>query len=362
MKKAIAIVLLLAMVLSTVACAAPAAKPAEVAAPVETKAVVEETAAPEEPAVLEYPVRPIQNVIPFGAGGGTDVWNRALMAAMGEIMGQTIVSANMTGGSAGSIGIDYAWKSNHDGYTLAGTSETPLTIPVQTGLPQTSKDWSYFIAAGSPGVLCVNKNSQYKSMDEILAALTANPESVSIAGTTGGLWFALAKLFESYGDVPFKWLPYDGSGPAIKGAVSNEADCVVASAGEVKDFVRAGDLIPLVVMSTEDWEFPEFGNVEAVTKKVPALGAYLPLIQFLGFKVPADTDPAIIAYLQDAFKQAMDSDAIKTFAGEQLCVMYNLTGAEASQMAAAVESKLCWVLYDMGQTKFSPEEFGIPKP
>ncbi|MDP3447826.1 MAG: tripartite tricarboxylate transporter substrate binding protein [Eubacteriales bacterium] len=362
MKKAIAIVLLLAMVLSTVACAAPAAEPAEVAAPVETKAVVEETAAPEEPAVLEYPVRPIQNVIPFGAGGGTDVWNRALMAAMGEIMGQTIVSANMTGGSAGSIGIDYAWKSNHDGYTLAGTSETPLTIPVQTGLPQTSKDWSYFIAAGSPGVLCVNKNSQYKSMDEILAALTANPESVSIAGTTGGLWFALAKLFESYGDVPFKWLPYDGSGPAIKGAVSNEADCVVASAGEVKDFVRAGDLIPLVVMSTEDWEFPEFGNVEAVTKKVPALGAYLPLIQFLGFKVPADTDPAIIAYLQDAFKQAMDSDAIKTFAGEQLCVMYNLTGAEASQMAAAVESKLCWVLYDMGQTKFSPEEFGIPKP
>lgn len=362
MKKAIAIVLLLAMVLSTMACAAPAAEPVEVAAPVETEAVVEETAVPEEPAVLEYPVRPIQNVIPFGAGGGTDVWNRALMAAMSEIMGQTIVSANMTGGSAGSIGIDYAWKSNHDGYTLAGTSETPLTIPVQTGLPQTSKDWTYFIAAGSPGVLCVNKNSQYKSMDDILAALTANPESVSIAGTTGGLWFALAKLFESYGNVPFKWLPYDGSGPAIKGAVSNEADCVVASAGEVKDFVRAGDLIPLVVMSTEDWEFPEFGNVEAVTKKVPALEAYLPLIQFLGFKVPADTDPAIVAYLQDVFQQAMGSDAIKTFAGEQLCVIYNLTGTEASQMAAAVESKLCWVLYDMGQTKFSPEEFGIPKP
>ena len=362
MKKAIAIVLLLAMVLSTVACAAPAAEPVVEAAPAQTEAVAEATAAPEEPTVLEYPVRPIQNVIPFGAGGGTDVWNRALMAAMGEIMGQTIVSANMTGGSAGSIGIDYAWKSNHDGYTLAGTSETPLTIPVQTGLPQTSKDWTYFIAAGSPGVLCVNKNSQYKSMDEILAALTANPESVSIAGTTGGLWFALAKLFESYGDVPFKWLPYDGSGPAIKGAVSNEADCVVASAGEVKDFVRAGDLIPLVVMSTEDWEFPEFGNVEAVTKKVPALEAYLPLIQFLGFKVPADTDPAIVAYLQDVFQQAMGSDAIKTFADEQLCVIYNLTGAEASQMAAAVESKLCWVLYDMGQTKFSPEEFGIPKP
>ena len=122
MKKIIAIVLLLAMALSTVACAAPKAEPAE-AAPVQTEAAVAEPAAMEEPAALEYPVRPIQNVIPFGAGGGTDVWNRALMAAMGEIMGQTIVSANMTGGSAVSIGIDYAWKSPLDGYTLAGTYE-----------------------------------------------------------------------------------------------------------------------------------------------------------------------------------------------------------------------------------------------
>ncbi len=165
MKKAIAIVLLLAMVLSTMACAAPAAEPVVEAA--QTEAVAEATAAPEEPAAPEYPVRPIQNVIPFGAGGGTDVWNRAVMAAMGEIMGQTIVSANMTGGSAGSIGVDYAWKSPHDGYTLCGTSETPLTIPVQTGLTQTSKDWTYFIAAGSPGVLCAQE-SQYKTMDDIL--------------------------------------------------------------------------------------------------------------------------------------------------------------------------------------------------
>ena len=99
---------------------------------------------------MDYPVRPINNVIPFGAGGGTDVWNRALMKAMGEIMGQTIVSSNMTGGSAGSTGVNYAWMSPHDGYTLCGTSETPLTIPVMTGLPQTSKDWSYFIVTIHP--------------------------------------------------------------------------------------------------------------------------------------------------------------------------------------------------------------------
>lgn len=311
---------------------------------------------------LDYPVRPINNVIPFGAGGGTDVWNRSLMKAMGEIMGQTIVSSNMTGGSAGSTGVNYAWMSPHDGYTLCGTSETPLTIPVMTGLPQTSKDWSYFIAAGSPGLLCVNKNSSYKTLDEVLAALTATPESVSIAGTSGGLWFALAKLFDSYGNVPFKWLPYDGSSSAIKGAVAGEADCVVASAGEVKDFIRAGDLIPLATMQTEGWEFPEIGMIPAITDAVPALAQYLPLNQVLGFKVPADTDPAIISYLQETFKKAMESEEIKTFANDQLCVLYALCGEEAQDMMGQIESKLCWVLDDMGQTKFSPDEFGIAKP
>lgn len=63
-------------------------------------------------------------------------------------------------------------------------------------------------AAGSPGLLCVNKNSSYCSMQEVVDALNAAPGSVSIAGTTGGLWFVLAKLFDSYGDVPFKWVPY----------------------------------------------------------------------------------------------------------------------------------------------------------
>ena len=66
---------------------------------------------------IEYPVRSINNIIPFGAGGGTDVWNRALMDSMGSIMGQTIVSSNMTGGSAGSIGVQYVWDAAHDGYT-----------------------------------------------------------------------------------------------------------------------------------------------------------------------------------------------------------------------------------------------------
>ena len=310
---------------------------------------------------LDYPVRSINNIIPFGAGGGTDVWNRALMDSMGSIMNQTIVSSNMTGGSAGSIGVQYVWDAAHDGYTLCGTSETPLTIPVMTNSELTSKDWKFFIAAGSPGVLCINKSAGMTTLEEVVAAAQGDGD-VSIAGTTGGLWFALAKLFDSYGNVPFKWIAYDGSSTAIKGCVSNEADLVVASAGEVVEYVRSGDLIPLCVMDTEDWEFPDYGSIPAVTSVVPELEAYLPLSQFLGFMVPADTDAAVVSYLEDVFHQAMQTEKIQQFAQEQVCQIYDLTGDEASEFAAQLESKLCWVLYDMGQTTYSPEDFGIPQP
>jgi tripartite-type tricarboxylate transporter receptor subunit TctC len=231
-----------------------------------------------------------------------------------------------------------------------------------TGLKQTTKDWDYFIAAGSPGVLCVNKNSKYKTFDDILAALKAEKESASIAGTSGGLWFALASLFAAYGDVPFKWVPYDGSGPAIKGCVSNETDCVVASAGEVKDFVASGDLIPIAHMGLEDWDFPGYGKVEAVVKKVPALADKLPMEQWLGFMVPSDTPDNVKKELETAFKNAMGSQKIKDFAAAQNAVIFNLTGQAAKDKASKSESNLCWTLFEMGKTKFSPEEFGIAKP
>ncbi|OON97665.1 MAG: hypothetical protein ATN31_07910 [Candidatus Epulonipiscioides saccharophilum] len=309
----------------------------------------------------EYPERSINAIVPFGAGGGTDVWGRAIMDGMATELGVNIIVSNVTGGSAGSTGISRVWNAPHDGYTLACTSETPLTIPVMTAITQTSNDWIYFIAAGSPGVLMVNKNAEYTTMDEIMAQLKKEPQSISIAGTVGGLWFAQAKLFDTYGDMPFNWLPYDGSGAALKGAVSQEADCVVASAGEAKDFMRSGDLIPLAVMELEAWHMPTVGNIPSVTEYLPQLAEYLPLNQFLGFKVPADTDPEIVAKLEEAFQATMDSYAIEIFANEQLATIYNLTGEEAKKYATQLESNLCWILSDMGTTTFSPDERGISR-
>ncbi|ONI43381.1 hypothetical protein AN641_10340 [Candidatus Epulonipiscioides gigas] len=68
-----------------------------------------------------YPARPINAVVPFGAGGGTDVWGRALMDGMSKAFGTTITVTNVTGGSVGSTGVNQVWSAKHDGYTIACT-------------------------------------------------------------------------------------------------------------------------------------------------------------------------------------------------------------------------------------------------
>lgn len=312
-------------------------------------------------AAVEYPVRPIQNIIPFAAGGGTDVWNRRLMDEMGKQLNQTVVSSNMTGGSSGSIAVDYCWKAKHDGYTLCGTADGTVTIPVMTGSKLTTKDWRYFIAAGSPGLLLVNKNAKHTKIDDILKALKDDPGCMSIGGTGGGLWFANAQVMLNHGGYDMQWIPYDGSAAALKGAISGEIDMLAASAGETQDFVRSGDLIPLAVLDTKPWVNDIFGAVEPITRWMPETAPYYPILQWLGFMVPKDVDAGIQKILEDAFVKVMASDAVKEFAKDQMCVLYNLHGDAAQDFVRAEEAKMCWILYDMGQTTFSPEEFGIAR-
>ena len=311
----------------------------------------------------KYPERSINLIVPFGAGGGTDTWNRALAAALEGPLGVKVLVNNMTGGGPGGTGTNYVWTAPHDGYTIAGTSETPLLIPVMTtDMDQTAKDWEYFIAGGSPGLLLVNKNSGYKDFQSLIDASKANPGSIKIASTNGGLWFILANLLNSYGEVPLGNATYDGSRPAITACVSGETVAVAASAGEVADFIKSGDLVPVANFDTSDYDFPGFGTIPAVTKLAPKVEAYLPLKQFIGFMVPVDTPADVKAKLTEAFSAAMTSDSIKKFAEEQYAVIYNLTGDEAKNLCSKAQSTMSWMLSDMGMTQRSPEAVGIPKP
>ena len=306
-----------------------------------------------------YPERPINLIVPFGAGGGTDGWNRAIAAALVE-NGWDVKVSNVTGGSAGSVGTAQVWNGKHDGYTLAGTSETPLCIPVMAGDEQTTESWEYYIAGGSPGILCVNAEAGIADLQALVDACDAG--SVNIAGTSGGLWFLLASMVSYATDIDLQVATYDGSAGAIAACVSGETEAVAASAGEVAEYVKDGTLVPIAVYDTESFTHADFGTVPAITSKIPELGAYLPLSQFIGFMVPKDTPDDIKAEIEKTFLDACESASLKQFAENNYAVLYKLVGAEADALTRHQQSVMSWMLYDMGKTEHSPEEVGIPKP
>lgn len=356
MKKVITILFVLVLVFSMFSGCTKEAEETQPAATEEDK-TVEST----EDTVVEssYPERPINLIVPFGAGGGTDAWNRAIAAALVE-NGWDVKVSNVTGGSAGSVGTAQVWNGKHDGYTLAGTSETPLCIPVMAGDEQTCDSWEYYIAGGSPGILCVNKEAGIADLQALLDA--CEQDTVNIAGTSGGLWFLLASMVEYATDIDLRVVTYDGSAGAIAACVSGETAAVAASAGEVAEYVKDGSLIPVAAFQTNDFAHADFGTVPAITSLIPDVETYLPLNQFIGFMVPKDTPDDVKAVLEKAFLEACESDSLKAFAEQNYAVFYKWVGEEADQNVAKAQSVMSWMLYEMGKTEYSPEEFGIPKP
>lgn len=230
-----------------------------------------------------------------------------------------------------------------------------------TPFKQTAKDWKYFIAAGSPGVFCINAKKAEALGIKSVADLAnyADKSSLKIAGTSGGLWFALASLItgEQYGNWPIRWISYPGSGDAIMATVGGiDADLVVASMGEVADYLRSGDLIALANMDTVD-----YGNIPAITTVIPSLASHFPLRQWLGFKVPNDTPADVVATLEAAFKKIMQSEDIAAFAEIQSAEIFALTGEQAQEMAQKSERSLSWILNDLGQTVNEPSDVGISR-
>jgi tripartite-type tricarboxylate transporter receptor subunit TctC len=309
-----------------------------------------------------YLERNINWIVTSAAGGGTDIWGRMLASVMEKTLGQKIVLNNMVG-AGGATGTAYVWQAKHDGYTLCSANDSTSSQIVMTGIEQiAASNWDFFIAGGSPGVLCVNAESGFKDFKTLLEETKRWPGKIKVASCAGSVWFIQAAVFDKYCEFPLGNVPISGTRPAILSCVAGETSAVVASIGEVADFIMSGKLIPLVTMQDEDYKMLGYGTIPSILTVLPAYKDYLVLKQWLGVMVPMDIPDEVKTILSDAFKAAMLSPEMEKFRSSQYAVFYNLSGKEALDFAQKSESVTSWLLHDMGLTQHSPEKFGIAKP
>jgi tripartite-type tricarboxylate transporter receptor subunit TctC len=267
-------------------------------------------------AYAQYPQRPIQLIVPWGAGGGTDATARIIGALMEKELKQPFNVVNRTGGS-GVVGHDAIARAPADGYTI-GLITVEITMMHHVGLTQLKHtDYTPIgLMNADPAGVNVRVDSPYKSVKDLLAAVKANPGKFKASGTgQGGIWhLAIAGLLKDQGIDPaaLPWVPSQGAAPGLQDLVSGGVEVVPCSIPEARAMIDAGKVRALAIMDA---------NPPALYPKLPTLKAELGTNwQIAAWRViaaPKGIPAEVQKTLASALKKVYDSKDYKDFMAKQ---------------------------------------------
>src|SRR6185503_7139037 len=194
-------------------------------------------------AFAQYPQRPVQLIVPWGAGGGTDATARIIASLLEKELKQPFNVVNRTGGS-GVVGHDAIAKATPDGYTI-GMITVEITMMHHVGLTALKHtDYTPIgLVNADPAAINVRSDSPYKSVKALLAAIKASPGKMKASGTgQGGVWhLAIAGLLKDQGIDPgaLRWVPSSGAEVALQDMVAGGVDVVPCSIPEARAMINA---------------------------------------------------------------------------------------------------------------------------
>lgn len=202
-----------------------------------------------------FPDRPITWLVPWSAGGGTDAVSRKLASLVEQELGVPVNVINRTGG-AGVVGHSAIANAKPDGYTI-GTVTGELSMMHWQGL--TDIDYKIYtpiaLVNTDPAGLQVRADSPFKTAQDLIDAIKADPGKLKASGTSqGGIWhLALAGMLDSAGieQSAAPWVPSKGSAPALLDLVAGGVDFVPSSIPEASALIQAGKVRALAVMGDE---------------------------------------------------------------------------------------------------------------
>lgn len=173
--------------------------------------------------------RPVTIIVPFAAGGGTDITSRAMQEGMAESLGANIVIKN-SDGAGGTIGVSEAARARPNGQTLAMAPVGPLTTqPHLRQLPYDIDSFEYVcLAYSAPTVIAVAKDSPFDTLDDLIAHAKENPGELTFAVQAIGSIPHIAGLgLADAGGIEMTYLPVNGDGPALKSLLDGTADLFI---------------------------------------------------------------------------------------------------------------------------------------
>lgn len=195
-------------------------------------------------AEVDYPNRPMRLIVPFAAGGGTDIIARLAAQGLTDAWGQSVVVDNRTG-AGGAIGVGIVAKSTPDGYTLLLASNGPLTFMPALGSKLTydvDRDLQpVSLVASQPFVLIASNASGIRSVKDLIAAAKAQPGKVVYgSGGSGGASHLGTELLQVLAGISMQHIPYKGTAPSFAAALSGEVQVAMGGISTAIPLLKGG--------------------------------------------------------------------------------------------------------------------------
>ncbi len=250
-----------------------------------------------------YPTRSIKLVVPFAAGGSTDLIARLVAEQMRRELGEPVIVENR-GGAAGALGTLEVAKSAPDGYTLAVATVSTMIVYLATrDKPDyTLEDFAPITnMASMPNVLTATPSFPAKNLTEFIAVLKASPGKYSFATSgVGSINHMLGESFQAYAGVKLVHIPYKGSGPAIQDVMGGQVDMLFDQFPSSKAFIDSGKLKAIGVITPQ--KVPGYPNL--MTMEDAGMKGFTDEAWY-GILAPAKVPPEVLARLTDCMKKVM---------------------------------------------------------
>jgi tripartite-type tricarboxylate transporter receptor subunit TctC len=285
-----------------------------------------------------YPSKPVKIIVPFPAGGATDVVARLLSQKLGEAWGQSVIVENRSG-AGGNIGADAAAHSPPDGYTLLMTSGSIVTAnpymykamtfdPAKDLVPITN-------VASGPQVIAVNPELPAKSLREFIAYAKANPGKVNMGSAGVGTQTHLAgENFANAAGIDITHVPYKGEGPAMTDLIGGQIQLVTPNLGAAIGLIQQGKIRALAVTSPQ--RIPQLPDVPSASEALPGFEN----AGWFGLMAPAGTPQEVIDRVQKESAKILLSEEFRAKLAQQGMVPVANTPAEFG--AAIREESARW--------------------
>ncbi|WP_096190377.1 Bug family tripartite tricarboxylate transporter substrate binding protein [Evansella halocellulosilytica] len=257
--------------------------------------------------VDSYPEREIEVYVGHGPGGGTDQFVRTITNEMADIIDGNFNIINQEGGS-GVVAMQNAMQQPEDGYTLIGDSAYAVTTAAETN--QFGLDQVVPIARVQSDIYAIQvKSGTFESIDEVVAYAEENPGELRFGAVgTMGIDEITARRFMNEVGIDMNYIPMEGAGQMHSGLLGDHIDLILEEVGPTISYIEEGEFEPLIFFSEE--RLDDFEDVPTTVEKgwdlTDGVERYL--------MAPAGTPQEIIDLLEDAAKQAMETEEYQEYA------------------------------------------------